>query len=94
MNDVVIGTQGDHQWCYCRGARGDDDDITAGTCSRDSIFTVIYNVSADVGSVNKTQKIRKIFTAIEVPDMIQSPLVLRPLTAMADVTGGTLAIAG
>jgi len=51
-------------------------------------------VSADVGSVNKTQKIRKIFTAIEVPDMIQSPLVLRPLTAMADVTGGTLAIAG
>ena len=56
MNDVVMSAQGDHQWCYCRGARGDDDDITVGTCSRDSICTVMYNVSADVGSVNKTQK--------------------------------------
>ena len=57
MSDVAISAQGDHQWCYCTGARGDDDDITAGTCSRDSICTVTYNVSADVGSVNKTQKI-------------------------------------
>jgi len=56
MNDVVISAQGDHQWSYCTGARGDDGDITAGTCSRYRICTVMYNVSAYVCCVNKTLK--------------------------------------
>jgi len=45
MNYVVISAQSDHQWSYCTGAHGDDGDITAGTCSRDRICTVIYRVS-------------------------------------------------
>ena len=46
---VVISAQGDHQWCYCRGASGDDD-ITDGTCSRDSICTVMYNIYCNLSS--------------------------------------------
>jgi len=56
MNDVVISAQGDHQWSYCTGQRCGDDDVTAGTCSRDKICTVMYNMSAYFGFVNKTHK--------------------------------------
>jgi len=56
MNDVVVSAQGDHQWSCCTGARGDNGDVTAGTCSRYRICTVICNVPAYVGFVNKTHK--------------------------------------
>ena len=54
MNDVVTSAQDDHQWSYCTGAHGDDGDITAGTCSRDRICSVTYDVSAYVGVAKKT----------------------------------------